>query len=162
VAAASRALSLNDPGCEPLHVLHVVKRPRPCDDRPVILYGLADRRLAAERPLGQVIEIYGSRRAAELAAMPPRPRARRRGSGPCPPHDGPSRFRLMFRAKEARSYPGCSGRTRDAALGAPWAFATEGWRRCGSAVEAAGYRFVCGGAASRRRRSCLAVRGRHL
>jgi hypothetical protein len=32
-----------------------------------ILYGLADRRLAAERPLGQVIEIYGSRRAAEKA-----------------------------------------------------------------------------------------------
>jgi len=32
----------------------------------VILYGLADRRLA-ERPLGQVIEIYGSRRAAENA-----------------------------------------------------------------------------------------------
>ena len=33
----------------------------------MILYGLADRRLAAERPLGQVIEIYGSRRAAEKA-----------------------------------------------------------------------------------------------
>ena len=33
----------------------------------VVLYGLADRRLAAERPLGQVIEIYGSRRAAEKA-----------------------------------------------------------------------------------------------
>jgi len=26
----------------------------------VILYGLADRRLAAKRPPGQVIEIYGS------------------------------------------------------------------------------------------------------
>jgi hypothetical protein len=33
----------------------------------VILYGLADRRLTAERPLGQVIEIHGSRRAAEGA-----------------------------------------------------------------------------------------------
>jgi len=33
----------------------------------VVLYGLADRRLAAERPLGQVIGIYGSRRAAEKA-----------------------------------------------------------------------------------------------
>jgi hypothetical protein len=33
----------------------------------VILYGLADRRLTAKRPLGQVIEIYGSRRAAEGA-----------------------------------------------------------------------------------------------
>jgi len=33
----------------------------------VILYGLADRRLASKRPLGQLIEIYGSRRAAEKA-----------------------------------------------------------------------------------------------
>lgn len=33
----------------------------------LILYGLADRRLAADRPLAQVIEIYGSRRAAENA-----------------------------------------------------------------------------------------------
>jgi len=31
----------------------------------LILVWLADRRLAAERPLGQVIEIYGTRRAAE-------------------------------------------------------------------------------------------------
>jgi hypothetical protein len=37
------------------------------DDRCVILYGLADRRLTAGRPLGQVLEIYGSRRAAEKA-----------------------------------------------------------------------------------------------
>ena len=33
----------------------------------MILYGLADKRLTAKRPLGQVIEIYGSRRAAEEA-----------------------------------------------------------------------------------------------
>jgi hypothetical protein len=33
----------------------------------VILYGLADRRLTAERPLRQVLEICGSRRAAEKA-----------------------------------------------------------------------------------------------
>jgi hypothetical protein len=33
----------------------------------MILYALADRRLATERPLAQVIEIYGSRRAAENA-----------------------------------------------------------------------------------------------
>jgi len=33
----------------------------------MILYGLADGRLAAKRPLAQVIEIYGSRRAAENA-----------------------------------------------------------------------------------------------
>lgn len=34
----------------------------------VILYGLADRRLAAaKRPRAQVIDIYGSRRAAEKA-----------------------------------------------------------------------------------------------
>ena len=33
----------------------------------VILYGLADRRLTAERPLGQVIEIYGSRQDVEEA-----------------------------------------------------------------------------------------------
>ena len=33
----------------------------------MLLYGLADRRLAAERPLGQLIELYGSRRAAEKA-----------------------------------------------------------------------------------------------
>ena len=33
----------------------------------VILSELTDRRLAAERPLGQVIEIYGSRTAPEKA-----------------------------------------------------------------------------------------------
>jgi hypothetical protein len=33
----------------------------------VTLYGLADKRLTSERPLGHVIEIYGSRKAAETA-----------------------------------------------------------------------------------------------
>jgi hypothetical protein len=35
----------------------------------VILYGLADRRLAPECRLAQVVEIYGSRRAAEKALL---------------------------------------------------------------------------------------------